>query len=183
MEKSLIILVVISALIFISAIITILVLYFKNKIKFLQYKTSISESNINENLKSKLDLVTRSINIIERELKIESKKFEAVKKIRNEKINNIVFDNLLSEATDEIFDIKEDYKEVEKIKSFKGLIADIKNLDILLSGSKNFYNRYASEYNNLTKTFPYNIFKKKYQYKQLYINNIMEEKLETGLDL
>lgn len=183
MGKSLMFLVIISILVFIGAITAILIIYYKNKIKSLQYKMNVSELNINENLKNKLDLVIRSINIIERELKIESKKFEAVKKIKNEKTNNIIFDNLLSEATDEIFDIKDDYKEVEKIKSFKGLINDIKDLDILLLGSKKFYNKYAAEYNNMSKSFPYKLFKNKYQYKQLYIDNIMDEKLETGLNL
>ena len=183
MQKGLIILIIISMLTFISAIITILVFNFKNKIKSLQYKMTVSETSINENLKNKLDLIIRSINIIERELKIESKKFEAVKKIRNEKINSIVFDNLLSEAADEIFDIKDDYKEIEKIKSFKGLISDIKDLDTLLIGGKKFYNKYAAEYNNLSKSFPYKLFKNKYQYKQLYIDNVMNEKLETGFDI
>lgn len=183
MGKGLIILMVISILIFIIAIVSILIVHFKNKINTLKYKMRVSESSINENLKNKLDLVIRSINIIERELKIESKKFEAVKKIRNEKITNITFDNILSEATEEIFDIKDDYKEVEKIKSFKGIINDIKDLDILLSGGKKFFNKYASEYNNLIKTLPYKLLKNKYPYKQLYLDNIMEEKLETGLDL
>ena len=183
MEKGLIILMIISIIIFISTLVAILVVHFKNKINSLKYKMEVSETGISENLKTKLDLVIRSINIIERELKIESKKFEAVKKIRNEKITNIVFDNLLSEATDEIFDIKDDYKEVVKIKSFKGIINDIKDLDILLSGGKKFYNKYASEYNNLTKTFPYKLFSKKLPYKQLYFDNIMDEKLETGLEL
>ncbi len=183
MENGLIVLMIISILIFIGAIIAILVVHFKNRINSLRYKMGVSESSINENLKNKLDLVIRSINIIERELKIESKKFEDVKKIRNEKINNIVFDNLLSEATDEIFDIKDDYKEVEKIKSFKGIINDIKDLNILLSGGKKFYNKYASEYNSLIKKFPYKLFSKKLQYKQLYIDNILDEKLETGLNI
>ena len=183
MEKGLIILVVIALFIFIISIISILVVHFKNKIKSLKYKMEISETSINENLKEKLDLVTRCINIIERELKLESKKFEAVKKVRNEKISNIVFDNILEDATEEIFDIKDDYKEIEKIKSFKGIINDIKDLNILLSGGKKFYNKYASNYNNLIKSFPYKIFKSKYKYKELYLDNIMDEKLETGLDL
>jgi len=183
MEKGLIILMVISILVLAGTIITILIVHLKNKVNSLRYKMHVSESGITENLKEKLDLIIRSINIIERELKIESKKFEAVKKIRNEKTNNIVFDNLLAEATDEILDIKDDYKEVEKIKSFKGIINDIKDLDILLSGGKKFYNKYASEYNSLTKKFPYKLFSKKFPHKQLYIDNIMEEKLETGLEL
>ncbi len=183
MEKSLIVLVIIALIVFIISIISILMIHFKNKIKSLKYKMEISESSINDNLKEKFDLVTRCINIIERELKLESKKFEAVKKVRNEKINNIVFDNLLEDATEEIFDIKDDYKEIEKIKSFKGIINDIKDLNILLSGGKKFYNRYASEYNNLIKSFPYKIFKSKFKYKELYINNMIDEKLETDLDI
>lgn len=183
MEKGLIVLVIISTIIFTVSIFSILIIHFNNKKRLLKYKMEISETEINENLKNKFDLVIRSINIIERELKIESKKFEAIKKIKIEKVNSIVFDNLLSEATEEILDIKDDYKELEKIKSFKGLIKDIKELDILLSGGKKFYNKYASEYNDLIKRFPYNIFSKKLQYKQLYMDDLLDEKLETGFNI
>ncbi len=183
MGKGLIILMVLCVVIFIGSIMFILITNYKNKVLSLTYKMRVSDKSIKDNLNDKFDLVTRSINIIERELKIESKKFEAVKKIRNEKINNIKFDNVLSEATEEIFNIKDDYKEIEKIKSFKGIINDIKDLDIMLSGAKKFYNKYASEYNSLAKRFPYKLFSKKLPYKQLYIDNIMEEKLETGLEL
>lgn len=180
MEKGYIILVIVAFIIFLAAIIAILVLNYKNKIDSLKYKMSVSDKTIKENLKDKLDLTIRTINIIERELKLESKKFEAVKKIRNEKTNSINFDNILAEASEEIMDIKDDYKEISKIKSFKGLISDIKDLDILLSGGKKFYNKYASEYNNLIKKFPYKFLKKKYPYKQLYFDNIMNENLEMN---
>ena len=180
MEKGYVILVVCAAIVFVVAIISILVINYRNKINSLRYKMGISEKTIKDNLKDKLDLTIRTINIIERELKLESKKFEAVKKIRNEKTNSINFDNILSDATEEIMDIKDDYKEIVKVKSFKGLINDIKELDILLSGGKKFYNKYAAEYNNLTKKFPYKLFKKKYPYKQLYLENVMEDNLEMN---
>ncbi len=180
MEKGHVILVVVAAVIFIAAIISILILNYKNKINSLKYKMSISDKTIKDNLKEKLDLTIRTINIIERELKLESKKFEAVKKIRNEKTNSINFDNVLADATEEIMDIKDDYKEIVKVKSFKGLINDIKDLDILLSGGKKFYNKYAAEYNALVKKFPYKLFKKKYPFKQLYLDNIMEDNLEMN---
>ena len=180
MEKGLIILMIIAIVVFVVAIIAILVINYKNKVKALKYKMNVSEKTIKDNLKDKLDLTIRTINIIERELKLESKKFEAVKKIRNEKISSINFDNILTDATEEIMDIKDDYKEIVKVKSFKGLINDIKDLDILLSGGKKFYNKYASEYNNLIKKFPYKLFKKKLTYKQLYFDNIMDDNLEVN---
>ena len=178
MEKGYLVLVIVAAVIFVVAIISILIINYRNKINSLKYNMNVSNNTIKDNLKNKLDLTIRTINIIERELKLESKKFEAVKKIRNEKINSINFDNILSDATEEIMDIKDDYKEIVKVKSFKGLINDIKELDILLSGGKKFYNKYAAKYNALIKKFPYKLFKKKYPYKQLYFENIMEDNLE-----
>ena len=44
------------------------------------------------------------------------------------------------------------------------IIAKIKDVNILLSGGKKFYNNYASTYNDLVKTFPYNLLAKKKTY-------------------
>ena len=180
MEQGLVILMILCILIFIIAITLIIVINYRNKIKSLTYRMDISSEMIKDNLKNKFDIVTRMINIIERELKIESKKFEAVKKINNEKTNNVKFDNILSDASEEILEIKDDYKEIEKVKSFKGLANDLKDLDILLSGSKKFYNKYASLYNSLVRKFPYKFFKNKYKYKELYIE---EDETFENLDI
>ncbi len=178
MEKSLIIVLVIAIIVFIVSIISIFLLANKKKISSLLYRMEISEGVINDNLKNKIDLVIRAINIIERELKIESKKFEKVKKIKSEKLNNIVIDNVLSEATKEIMEIKNDYKELSNKKSFDGIVKDINDLDILLTGGRKFYNKYTTDYNKLIKIFPNNLLK--FNYKNLYSENDTSE--DTKID-
>lgn len=181
MEKSLIIILIIGLIIFIAAIISIFLLANKKKVLSLLYKIEISENTINDNLKSKIELVMRAINIIERELKIESKKFEEVKKIKSEKLNNVVIDNVLSDATKEIMEIKSDYKELSNKKSFDGIIKDINDLDILLSGSKKFYNKYTNSYNSLIKTFPNSL--SKFDYKNLFSEAIMTDDIEIDFKI
>lgn len=180
MENNLIILMVLAVIIFLMAIILILFMSGKNKIHSLLIKTKISEQTINENLKSKLDLMVRIINIIERELKIESKVFEEIKRIKSDKFNNVALDSLLMNASKEVNEIKSDYKELSKTKSFDGLVADIKDLDIYLTGGRRFYNKYAAMYNNLIKTFPSSMVAKhkKLTYKNLYAESIMIEDLK-----
>lgn len=175
MGKVLIIILVIAIAVFVLSVISIFILINKKKILTLKYKMEISEQTINENLKAKLDLIIRAINIIEREAKIESKKFEEVKKIKSDKMNNIIVDNLLNEAANEIINIKNDYKELSNTKSFDGIINDIKNLDILLIGGRKFYNKYAISYNKQIKVFPNNLFKKTCSYKNLFSDALYDQ--------
>ncbi len=180
MEKNLILIMILAVIIFLIAIILILFLSSKNKINSLLVKTKLSEQTITENLKSKLDLMVRIINIIERELKIESKVFEEIKRIKSDKFNNVALDSLLMNASKEINEIKSDYKELSKTKSFDGLVSDIKDLDIYLTGGRKFYNKYTAIYNNLIKTFPSSMVAKhkKLTYKSLYAESIMTDDLK-----
>lgn len=182
MEKNLIVLMIIAIIVFVAAIVFIFFVSKKNKLKSLSDKIAVSEKSISESLKNKLDIITRIINIIERELKIESKTFEEVKKVKIERINYIVLDNILTDASKEITELKSDYKELSKIKSFDGLVKDIKDLDIYISGGRKFYNKYTKVYNSLIKTFPSTIIakSKKLTHKNLYTENIFDEDLKIG---
>lgn len=178
MNDKLIFILVSSIVVLVTAVVLIFLLSKKKRITILLKKISLAESEISENLKTKLDIIIRLINIIERELKIESKAFDEIKKINGAKVNNIVLDNILTDGTDEILEFKNDYKELYKTKSFEELIGDLKNTDIYLSGGRKFYNKYATIYNELIKTFPSNMIAKNLCNKALYTENIMEENLK-----
>ncbi len=180
MEKKLIVFMIIAGIIFLLFLVLLFLVSKNKKITSLFDKIKISEQKISENLKTKLDLMTRIINIIERELKIESKIFEEVKKIKSEKLSNIALDDLLMDASIEVNELKNDYKELSKTKSFDGLVSDIKDLDIYLTGGRKFYNKYVAIYNNLIKTFPTSMIakSKKLVYKNLYTENLLENNLK-----
>ena len=180
MEDKLILIMIISIVVLAIATALIFLLSKKKKITILLNKLCLAESDISENLRIKFDIIIRIINIIERELKIESKTFDEIKRINIENINNIVLDNVLTDGTNEIFEFRGDYKELSKTKSFDGLISDLKEKDIYLSGGRKFYNKYASLYNSLIKTFPTSVIAnyKKLCNKVLYTENIMEENLK-----
>lgn len=178
MEDKLIFILITSIVVLITTIVLLFLLSKKKKITNLINKISLAETELGENLKTKLDIIIRLINIIERELKIESKAFDEVKKINGNKVNNIILDNILTDGTNEVLEFKNDYKELYKIKSFAELIEDLKNVDIYLNGGRKFYNKYAKIYNDLIKTFPSNIIGKNLCNKAFYTENIMEENLK-----
>ncbi len=185
MEKTLYILMIAAIIVFAVCMLLILFVSKNRKILSLINKMTEAESVIKENLKNKLELNIRAINIIERELKIESKMFGEVKKIKADKINDILFDNILSDATKEINEFKEDYKELSKTKSFDGIIKDIYDIDIYLTGARRFFNKNATTYNNLIKVFPNNIIAKlkRYNIKNFYSESLDYDDIKMDLDI
>lgn len=173
------ILLLISLFIFIASIITIFILVKNQSLLNILYKIDESGDLLKKSIKTKYDLVIRSINIIERKLKIVSKKFDEIKKINIEKLSNIEIDRVLTDCNKEIFEIQSDYPKLGIVKSFNGIIEDLKNNEIHLISLRTFYNKNVAEYNNLLKSFPNNIiskftnrkYKSFYEGKELETNN------------
>ena len=90
-----VILYVIGILILITCLILIFILSKNEVITMLVYKTNMCDTDIDERLKSKEDLINRCINIITRNKKIDIKIFEEVKNIKTSKLNNYEKDKLL----------------------------------------------------------------------------------------
>lgn len=168
---------IISLIIFIICLTTIYLLSRYQIIKTYLYKIDEASNLLEKSIKFKFDLVIRIINIIERKLKLSSKNFEEIKKINIEKISNIEIDRVLSECSEEIFQIQSDYPKLSSQKTFNELIEDIKNTDIHLISLRTFHNKNVAEYNHLLKTFPTNIIAniKNLKYRYFYEGKEIEE--------
>lgn len=172
------ILLIFSLIIFIICLITIFLLLRYEVVKKFLYKIEEANNLLEKNIKYKYDLIIRSINIIERKLKLASKKFDEIKKINIEKLNNLEIDRILTECSTEILQIQSDYPKLANLKSFNEIIEDIKNTEIHLVSLRTFYNKNVAEYNHLLKSFPINIIAKfkKLKFKYFYEGKEMEEK-------
>ena len=95
-------------------------------------------------LNNKEELILRVIGIIGRQLNTEFKVFESVKNIKASKINNYDRDKLLSEAFLNIEKIYLDNPELKDIKSFDGIIKDIKKNEVKLVSLRTLYNKCSS---------------------------------------
>ena len=88
-------------------------------------------------------------------------KIDSIKSYKNEKI--------LNKCYKEILQIREDNKKTKEVRSFKDIINDYEDNELLIISLRTYYNKYILEYNNLIKKFPYNIIAKikKYQLRTL----------------
>lgn len=174
---------ILGIIVILLCIIGIFIITKNDLLTMLIYKTNMCESDIDERLKSKEDLTLRSINIINRQIKLDIKTFEEVKNIKANKLNNYDKDKLLSDAFVEIEKIYSDNPDLKKVKSFDGIIKDIEKLEIELISLRTLYNRWACEFNNLCDKFPYKFLSKirKFNIKSLYEGKELKEPIEKEL--
>lgn len=132
-----------------------------------------TEKECIDKLKIKYDLIIRLINIIENKYKIESKTFDSVKKIKISSLESYKNEKTLTKCYKEILQIKEDNKKKKEIRSFKDIINDYEDNELLIVSLRTYYNKYVLEYNNTIKKFPYNLICKLRKYK---IINLLEGK-------
>ncbi len=175
---------VLGVIIIIVCLVIIFILTKNENITMLVYKTGMCESDIDDRLKNKEDLILRCINIINRQIKLEIKVFDEVKNIKVSKLNNYDKDKLLTSAFQEIEKIYVDNPELKSVKSFDGIIKDIEKLEIDLISLRTLYNKYASMFNNLYNKFPYKIICKfrKFGLKSLYEGREIQSEIDKELN-
>lgn len=163
--------------ILIISLFSIFLLAKHNQLTNLLYKLDYSNQLIEKNLETKYNLIVRSINIIERKIKIVSKNFEEIKKINIKKLDAIELDKVLSVSNNEIIEIHIDYTKLSNVKSFNEIIEDLKSNELNLISLRTYYNKNVAEYNNLLQNFPNNIITKfkKLKLKTFYEGKELEE--------
>lgn len=156
-------------LIILISLITILFRCHNEKLESIVKNLDNTEKECFDKLKIKYDFIVRLINIIEDKYKVESKIFDDVNKMKIDSIKSYKNEKILNKCYKEILQIKEDNKKTKEVRSFKDIINDYEDNELLIISLRTYYNKYILEYNNLIKKFPYNIIAKikKYQLRTL----------------
>lgn len=172
-------LIIIFSIIFVICGILIFLISKNNNVKEVNYKVVVSFDEIKENLEKEFDTIDRLINIIEREIKKENKTFNEFKFVRSNKLSEFELDNFLSEVADLIFVIKKDNSKLSKVKSFDGLITELKEIESKLIAIRTYYNKYVGEYNNIINKKSYKIIAliKKYKSKRFFEGKELVEEI------
>ena len=171
-------------LIILISLITILFKCHNEKLEVIIKNLDNTEQEYFDELKNKYDYIIRLINIIEDKYKIESKVFEDAKKMKIDSIKSYKNEKILNKCYKEILQIKEDNKKT-KVRSFKDIINDYEDNELLIISLRTYYNKYVLEYNNLIKKFPYNIISKlkKYQLKTLLEGKELTNNFNNSLEV
>lgn len=136
--------------------------------KFQDYIIRINEveSMIDNNLRSKYDLLNRAIPIIKSTISKDKEVFEEIVKLRSRKLGNFELYRVLVRTSNEFAALKEEYPEIEKSTEIKKIKSQIYEIDLKLDNEIDYYNENISIYNSLLKKLPSNIVATICKYKE-----------------
>ena len=124
--------------------------------KFQDYIIRINEveSLIDTNLRSKYDLLNRSIPIIKGNIPKDKDIFGELVKLRSRKLGNFELYRILIRASNELNGLKEEFPDTLKSAELKKISVQINEIDLKLDNEIEYYNENISIYNGLLKKFP-----------------------------
>lgn len=178
---------VIQIILYIIIIITIILLFYThiyNKIKTQILKINSVESEIDESLRTKYDLLIKIISEI-KQVDKDEKKFADVEKIKDEDLSSFEFERKLTDIESQIYTIRNDNTKLIKNNTFNDLWYEINSLNSKIKAEEKYYNENTTIYNSLVTKFPSKIVaiilklkeKRYFDGKNMYDKNIKDFKI------
>lgn len=164
---------VIIILILVALVIFLTILYILtyNRLQKNMIRIKEAESQIDDTLRKRYDILVSMENIINEELNLKQNNFEEFRN-DNLKISNFEFDRRLTKIFDTFNKIKTDYPDDLDTESFRNLLVDIKINEEKNEASKTYYNKYTTKLNMLIKKFPSNLVARIHGIREhLYFDN------------
>ena len=170
METILLIFVIISLLAFIIVIIN-------NKFQLTIIKIDKAEEDIDIYLEKKKELLTRTVPIVKKELKI--KEFLGELDKYNNDLNNFERHNLLKSNYNELFKTLDENEKLLKSDSLVKILEELNDNEENIVGAIKYYNDSVVQFNQLVVSFPCNLIALVRRYKKLeFYNNEKREIFE-----
>jgi len=127
--------------------------YIYNKIKTQILKINSAESEIDESLRLKYDLIIKIISEI-KQIDKDNKKFENVEKIKDENLSSFEFERKLADIESQVYTIRNDNTKLLKNNTFNDLWYEIISLNTKIKAEEKYYNESTTKYNSLVTKFP-----------------------------
>lgn len=130
-----------------------------------------AEANIDSTLRTRFDLLNKSIDIIKANTKIEGDIMTIIVKLRSRKLSNFDLDRQLYEAIKEFNKHKEEHPELKKSEVFTRIDISLSESEAEIVAFRKYYNDIITDYNKLVKKFPSNILALIFKFKpKLYFD-------------
>ena len=152
---------------------TITYIVYYNALQDCKVKIDEAESMIDEDLRSKYDILLKLESIIKNNIKETKINFKNLNDLKKESISNFQLERKLVDTVLLINKIQDDFPELEEQKDYRQLLNDIRVMDERINASKKFYNKYTSKSNELVRKFPSNIIAK---FHNITIRNFFDNK-------
>lgn len=155
-----------------------------NKIKTQILKINSAESEIDESLRLKYDLLIKIISEI-KQIEKDNDKFNDVEKIKDENLSSFEFERKLADIESIVYTIRNDNTKLLKNNTFNDLWYEITNLNTKIKAEEKYYNENTTIYNSLVTKFPSKIVamilrlseKKYFDGKNMYDKNTKDFKI------
>lgn len=141
-------------------IISLIYMLIYNKVNDLIIRINEAESNIDNSLRNKYDLINRSVSIIKGNMEVDSNVFEEIVKLRSRKISNFELERKLSSAYNEFLLYKDKNDELKSSEEMIKIAISLEELNDKLSVLIEYYNDNITKYNKLITMFPTNVIAK-----------------------
>lgn len=142
-----------------------------NRIQSNTIRIHAAESEIDEALRNKYDILKSMETIINENTEVKINNFEELEK-KNVKISNFDMDRKLTKISDTCNKISSDYTQDLDIDNFKELTLKLKINEEKIVASKTYYNQYTTRLNLLIKKFPSNIIARMHRINtRMYFDN------------
>ena len=143
------------------------------------------ESYIDNCIREKFDLLSKSINVIKGNTKIEEEIFPEIIKLRSRRLSSFELDRKLVDPLNEFYKIKEEHQELLKSNSFVEIDNKLTEIEENLTSYKEYYNENITKYNKLIVTFPSNIIGKicKLKKKTFFDGKDMDDEVDDDFKL
>lgn len=152
-------------LIIIGGILGIIYVNHYNKLQYLKTKIEQSENIIDDSLRAKYDMIVKINIIVKKVIKNKKEYLKEYVNLKNHKISNFDLDRKLVEAMNVIYELRNDFTNLEKEEEFNQLLREIKTTDERLSAVKNYYNKNTNSCNELIRKFPSMVIAKIHKFK------------------
>lgn len=175
---------IILCIIVIIIILVFIFCFIYNKIKMQILKINAAESEIDESLRFKYDLITRIVAEIKK-IDKDNKNFKDIDKIKDEELSSFEFERKLMDIESDIYTIKNENNQIQKNTTINDLWYEITSINTKIKAEEKYYNENTTKYNGLVTTFPSKLVavlmkleeKKYFDGKDMYDKNIKDFKI------
>ncbi len=165
-----------SLIIFICVFIIVCILFVwiantYNKFQNYIIRINEAETNIDSTLRTRFDLLNKSIDIIRANTNTEDEVLNIIVKLRSRKLSNFDLDRQLYDGINEFQKYKEKYPELKNSEVFTKIDISLNESEAEIVAFRKYYNDIITDYNKMVKSFPSNIVALFFKFKsKLYFD-------------
>jgi LemA protein len=147
----------------------------------LRQRVKEAESDIEVQLKRRLDLITNLVETVKGYMTHEKTVLENITQARTSFLNaknlkeEMEVDNMITSALKSLFAVAENYPDLKANQNFLQLQQELSDTENKIMSARRFYNAVVNEYNSFIQYFPNNIFASLFGFKQVEYFDIPQE--------